>query len=240
MTYSEQDYHELFFVRALRMLILLEPYGFIFHKYSRSYRDDSVSFTQKSRWWAGKRKVSIWNEGPVWMAIIEKIGLFQHTIHRHEIVAKAPHETRAASFCRLAELVVKDITDASDPDSIVSVITTGAFSPDEMFCTSVLRAFNYLMDNYGYEMSCVYINESEITICFTQRLHRMRRRKVTIKAQANYKRVSVLFTERSVIRFCSDKVVFVLDSDDKNTSLETLSQQFYCEYLKYASKARSG
>ena len=156
-------------------------------------------------------------------------------MRQYEIVANPTNETKEASLCRLAKIMIMALTDASDLDGIMSVITTGAFSPDEMFCTSVLRAFNYLMDNYGYEMRCVYINEPEITICFTQRIHRMRRRKVTIKVQANYKRVSILFTERSLIHLFSDKTLFVVDSDDKDTSIETLSRQFYCEYLKYAS-----
>lgn len=235
MTYTEQDSHELFFVGSLRILKILKPYGFVFHNYCRSYRDDSVSFTQKSRWWAGKRKVSIWNEGPVWMAIIDTIGLFQHTILRHEIVAKAPHETRAASFCRLAELVMKDITGASDPDSIVSVMASDSLSSEELFCTSVMRAFNYLIDKYDYEVRSVSFNGLEATICFTQRIYRKKRRKVMIRAQDHYQRVSVLFTERSVIRFCSDQTVFAVSADDKDTSIETLSRQFYCEYLKYAS-----
>ena len=65
MTYSELDFHELFFVGSLRILKILKPYGFVFHNYCRSYRDDLVSFTQNSHLWASKRKLSIWNEGPV-------------------------------------------------------------------------------------------------------------------------------------------------------------------------------
>ena len=232
MTYSEMDYHESFFVGTLRMLKFLKPYGFIFHKYSRSHRDDSVLFTQKSRWWASKRTVSIWNEGPVWMANIETVSLFQHTLHQHEIVAKSAHETRAASLCRLAELVMKDLTDASDLDSVESVITSSSLSSDELFCTSVLRAFDYLMDKYDYEVRRVSFNGLEATICFIQRINRMRQRKVMIRALDNYQRVSVLFTERSTIHRFSDKTAFVIDADEMNASIETLSKKFYCKYLK--------